>query len=302
MDKLLLITILISSPVLAKSGDLRNELPSKNFSLIKANTKHKNTEFWITENKQSIILKSNVSKTWGRGIYFMKEGSGITVPSIAYLQRIEKNKELQLLWEANTVHGNIVKYGMIKITRPKNDCQMVWDFRVSLNGASRVNDQGIIHYSCPKSQLKPSMPKIKDLLPKLSNVTQSSTLTNRMNYALQKESSYLKSCIYRNINRPATLVDANRYSTPPQGTVSFEIDIKGGGYHIRTKMNDSIMVSSVTDVIGRSDLAKVIEKEQDPQIKYLVFDVDCAHAEDNEEDRKYDCKIGFGVYDSLVRH
>ncbi len=65
-------------------------------------------------------------------------------------------------------------------------------------------------------------------------------------------------------------------------------------------MNDSIMVSCVSDVMGRSDLKNIMDNESRPPVKDLIFNVDCKNAEKNEKDRKFDCMVGFDVYDTYA--
>ncbi|MFW7378956.1 MAG: hypothetical protein ACOH5I_09140 [Oligoflexus sp.] len=302
----LLILLILSRPTHAQPR-LDHDLPQSDFILLESRPEVEKARFWASVEKTYIQLNSDISNTWSRGLHFNQNDLILTIPGVGVAQGKRENNTIT--WHSKLKNTAIHKEGLLVISRLKTGCEMFWKFQVKLADRQHINESGKIRYSCNTGQINQTTatrPKpqnqltLEDLRPDFTaEDQQTSPLLNHIRFRLQNEHDDLVSCVHRNVNRAATLVDANHYFAPPQGQIVYKLLLQGTNItpSVYRAARDQKMDSCIMDIVKRlqlrSDFGQASEK-----LKFLVFEMDCDHAPKKSQDR-YSCKVDFDVFDGI---
>lgn len=298
----ILLISLIFAPAAWSKSKLAEDLPSKDFRLNESVPKAKNVTFQTQTNGSQVLLISNLSPSWGKGLSFDVKDMSLAIQGLG--ASVLKTETDGYLWMVSEKGQTYRKEGKLQIRRSPEGCTMTWNFLVKIGSVEKLNERGSISYSCKGGALSRTLVKkpeeklnlkMSDLLPRYRH--DSASLISQLDQRLEDRSDDLRSCISRNINRPATLKDENRYVANPEGNVAFRLRKNGENLEAApySTANDARMDSCVIDII-RTINAKDLAFDSE---KYLVFDAKCKNKTEDSTS-PFDCVVRSRVYDKVT--
>jgi hypothetical protein len=103
-----------------------------------------------------LVLRSNLSQQWQKGVFFNPQNGRVTIPGLGAANLIKTDEGYT--WNTQTQEATFEKKGSMIFARRKQGCELSWSFFVQSRGKALVNENGRLGYACSTGSYSSPVP------------------------------------------------------------------------------------------------------------------------------------------------